>query len=322
VLFRSVNTTGARRVGLTPETMIGRTMHDVFPKEIADRQLASVRSVIRTGEAMESETPTHFLGQPRWYHTTVWPVRSEDGQVRSALIIARDVTALHQARTELQEAHRKLMGVREEERRRQATELHDSVGQGLVVFKLTLQNALAQCATPDPDGVRAEIARLADQCDVLIADVRRICQGLYPAMLETLGLAAAMKHLRDTTQAGGIETQLVCKDRLRSLRFDGDVEIALFRIAQEAVTNAIRHGQADRLQIALEYEADTLSLEVRNNGAGFDPDEVRHGGLGLSSMKERAQAVGGELTISSRPGMTLISVRLSAKPLAGREGNE
>lgn len=224
-------------------------------------------------------------------------------------------SALRQAREELQAVRRQLVGIREEERRRQAAELHDSIGQGLVAFKLALQHAIDRCGEACFRPLAGELAEVSAQCDVLIAEVRRICQGLYPATLETLGLTAALTHLRDTTQAAGVETQLLCPDGLRTARFPGEVEIALYRIAQEAVTNAIRHGGAGRIHIILEQAGPLLRLTVRDDGAGFDPADTRLGGVGLSSMKERVQACGGELTIQSRPGLTAVCAQLPARPL-------
>lgn len=283
----------------------------------AREPLVEARVALAEGRTpYETQAPATLPGDEKLQVILRWSLLPGHEDTWDRVIVSvTDVTALHQARRELQEAYRKLMSVREEERRRQATELHDSVGQGLVAFKLTLQGALNQCNGKDHEAVLAQLTRLAGQADFLIADVRRICQGLFPATLEALGLPAALKHLADSTRAGGVETELLCRETLFDARFPAEVEIALFRIAQEALTNAVRHGRADRIQISLEFKASKLRLEIRDNGVGFDPDQARRHGLGLGSMDERAQAVGGQLTLRSQPGLTLVSVRLATQPL-------
>ena len=205
-------------------------------------------------------------------------------------------------------AHRRLLSAREEERKRLAGELHDSVGQGLVALQMTLRASQAKAEAP-PSAEAAERTRA--QCDALVREVRYICQGLYPTTLEPMGLEMALQQLARDFQS---EAEVVIKlsPEFRGRRLAGDVEIAVFRIAQEAVSNAVRHGRAERVEVDLSCSADEILVEVVDNGPGFDQELARGKGLGLTIMKERARAVGGELRIEPEPGRTAISARIPA----------
>ena len=140
-VYLFMNTTAAARLAGRPEDFVGKTMWDVFPKQIADRQADSVRQVIRTGKRLLLEACTVIQGRPRWYRTSVEPIHDVDGAVRAALIIARDTSELKLAQQALEAAHRELIDTREAERKHLARELHDSIGQELVALKMAAQAA-------------------------------------------------------------------------------------------------------------------------------------------------------------------------------------
>lgn len=262
---------------------------------------------------------TTQTGSVKWLEQFSKVIRYEDSY--ALLTLVADVTARKRAEQALQNAYRRLMAVREDERRRVAAELHDSVGQGLVALKLAMRDTMELCRARDDCTAVEGLTGAAARCDDLIREVRAICHGLFPPALEPLGLAAAMQQLRDQTKTGGTRVRLACGHDVEGMRFPGEVEIAMFRIAQEAVSNAVAHGRASSIYIRLKYADGQLSLRVRNDGAGFDPEQVAGNGLGISSMTERAQAIGGELDISSQPGKTVVAARAPTRPLAtGRPG--
>jgi len=213
----------------------------------------------------------------------------------------------------LDSAHRKLGTDREHQRRRLAAELHDSVGQELIGLKLALEHI----RTTQKDAQRAEVARAlaaaVEKCQALIREVRGICYGLYPRALESFGLVPALKQLTAECQTPARVT-FASPDALESARFPGDVEITLFRIAQEALSNALRHSQAGHIAIQLAYDGAGVVLTVTDDGVGFDPQKAAGRGLGLLSMKDRARTAHGTLSLSSRPGETRLEVRLPAEP--------
>jgi len=198
---------------------------------------------------------------------------------------------------------------RERQRRLLATELHDAVGQELVGLKLTLEHLLATVrnALPAP-GVKI-LSDAVDKCVQLIREVRGVCHGLYPPALESFGLVTALKHLADGSPTPGPLT-VRCDEDLETVRFANEVEIALYRIAQEAIHNALRHSRANHIHVNFGREGGALVLSVTDDGVGFDPAQSARKGLGFISMKERARSIGGSLEVASRPGETRIEVRV------------
>jgi two-component system, NarL family, sensor kinase len=199
----------------------------------------------------------------------------------------------------LKTAHMKLMAAQDEERKFLATELHDSVSQKLVALAMTLDNAARD---------NSELHHAADICNELITDIKGLCHGLYPPALEALGLVASMQQLEEHCQSAGLISAISCGPLIATARFRPEIEIALFRITQEAVNNAIRHGHGKHIDIDLMYCDGQLVLAVIDDGDGFDGKAVRGRGIGLNSMRDRALAIGAKLTIASEPGETRVEV--------------
>ncbi|MCD6303762.1 MAG: PAS domain S-box protein, partial [Planctomycetes bacterium] len=300
-VFHFFNRTAVERMGASRDELLGKTMWDLFDKPTADRNVANIRRVLRAGRGGTFEEGMEVRGQWRWYRTSIEPIPSPPGEPGPlALVIARDVTEQKRMEDALRAAHRKLVEAREAERKRLARELHDAVGQELVALKMLIGDG-------DPPA--------AQQCARLIREVRRVCHGLYPPALDSLGLAAALRQLaRSCPAAVGIE--LRCPPELLERRFAPAVEIALFRVAQEAVQNALKHSGAKTIELALELRDGQVHLAVRDDGCGFDPAEKAGQGLGLHTMTDRCQALGGSLRVDSSPGRTEIRAIVPASPPA------
>ncbi|MCX5684418.1 MAG: response regulator [Planctomycetota bacterium] len=209
----------------------------------------------------------------------------------------------------LESAQRRLATDRERQRRMLATELHDAVGQELVGLKLTLEHLMATVKTTLQPPALKILSDAVDKCVQLIREVRNVCHGLYPPMLESFGVASALKQLAEGTPMPSPIT-VRFREEMESARYSSEVEIALYRIAQEAVHNALRHSRAQSIEIEFGLDGDTLVLCIKDNGVGFDPAKSAGKGLGFISMKERARTVGGNLEAVSRPGETRIEVRV------------
>jgi PAS domain S-box-containing protein len=368
--FLFLNTTAAERLGGCPEQFIGKHMTDLFPPQTAERQLASVQQVIRTGRGIVVESETVLQGECRFYRTTIQPVRSEKGPARSALAVARDITDHRRADEALQRAHEQLTAAREDERRQLARDLHDSLGQGLIALQLALDAAVgtgpaeqpprpgqqrpgreaheaarvssASADGPDkapgetsdpppraepadpPPGVEgadlapaagaSDLAPAARLCRELIGQVRHLCHGLYPPTLESLGLGASLEQLAGYCRDAGLAATVQSVGVPPGDRLGESVEIALFRIAQEAASNVVKHSGARAVSLRLSLPDGKARLEVTDDGAGFDPDQPDLAGLGLRTMHDRAMMLGGELTVTSRPGRTVVAAEV---PLSG-----
>lgn len=199
--------------------------------------------------------------------------------------------------------------VREDERKRMAREVHDELGQNLTALRMGL-SVMRQRA--ENESLAAEAGRLKDLVDNSISVVRGIATTLRPAALD-LGIAAALNWLGSEFEAN---TGLLCAVdvNMAGSRLDDDVATALFRIAQESLTNIARHAEAGHAWIRVRRINHYLVLEVGDDGRGFDISLRQGGGFGLLGMKERALSLGGEMAINSHPEEgTVISIHLPLK---------
>jgi two-component system sensor histidine kinase UhpB len=200
----------------------------------------------------------------------------------------------------------KALAAQEAERHRIAQELHDEVGQHLTVVLLGLKQLERQL----PEAQRTEVALLRESAREGLDDVRRVARRLRPGVLEDLGLTSALAALtNDFGRHHPASIRRVIAPGLPAL--GQDTELVVYRVAQEALTNAARHADAGRVELSLVRVGDEVVLEVTDDGRGFDPDRAAGG---VRGMHERSRLVGGRLGISSAPrhGTT---VRL-AVPLA------
>jgi two-component system, NarL family, sensor histidine kinase UhpB len=190
-----------------------------------------------------------------------------------------------------------VLRAQEEERRRLAYDLHDEVNQALTAILLRLQ-ALSQDAPPAMTEELSELKRLVNQA---MGELLQLARQLRPSALDDHGLLPAIEsQVRRFAAQTGIETDLETDGAESSLA--PDQEIAVYRIAQEALANVARHAEASRVEIALASSDRGIALTVRDDGRGFEPNGDSSRGLGLDGMAERARLVGGELTIDSSPG--------------------
>lgn len=201
-------------------------------------------------------------------------------------------------RQELQAMARHLITIQENERRALSRELHDDIGQAITAIKL---GAMALQDESDPGKRHEIIVEIVAITDQTVVKLRNLSMLLRPPQLDTLGLETALRWQADTLFRSGaphIELQLESLPE----RPDPAIELASFRIAQEALTNILRHSGATRvtLSLARDAAAEDLHLAVTDNGRGFSPEQVR--GLGLVTMRERAQQLGGSLSIDTAPG--------------------
>lgn len=217
-----------------------------------------------------------------------------------------------QAATErMQTLSRRLVEVQENERRTVARELHDEAGQALVSLRYGLQ--LLERETGG-DGVAARVAELKQTTDTVIESLHRLAGALRPASLDLVGLEAALRqHLRSIESKWGLTVRFKARG-LNGERLPAVVETALYRVVQEAVTNAVRHADATRIDVLVERRDGRVRAMVEDNGKGFVPGTAGETErLGLIGIRERAEALGGTLTIESAPGEgTTIAVEVAS----------
>lgn len=214
---------------------------------------------------------------------------------------------LRRSQKRLRQLSTYLIGVQENERKRIALELHDEVGQALSFLKLSI-GSIAKKLSTDQIELKNECKEISDYILQMVENVRRLSRDLSPRIVEDLGLSSALRWLiENSSQHTNIETSIEMDD-INSL-IPKEVQVALYRIFQEAITNMVKHAKATRVSItAKKSEAgDIFSFILKDNGVGFDLGEYMghisiDRGLGLTAMDERAKILGGSLEISSQVG--------------------
>ena len=292
------NNSAADFSGKALDELVGSPSNEIWGDEY--QGVLPVELALETGKSAKREIVRQ--------DGTTWvvyasPVISNKGDTNGAIELAMDITEIRQAQEALREFNTKILMAREEERRSVAQDLHDSVAQGLTSLQMHLHAHAEEIGTDSSEGGKFDKASL--KCGQIGTEVRQISHQLYPPSLDLLGLATSLEEIFEPYQATGLGCSIECEDDLRKERFAQDVEVAFYRTAQEAISNAVRHGKAQKVKIKLGKTDDEVFLEVTDNGIGFDV-EKNHKGLGMTSMTSRVEGIGGKLEVTSRPGQTSI----------------
>ena len=226
----------------------------------------------------------------------------ENGVMVGVQGTARDITERKLAQDALQMFSRQLIEAQEDERRRIARELHDQIGQILTAIKMNLYSVQQVLETAERNSYVKDNIEAVDEALRLVRD---LSIDLRPPVLDDFGLATALCWYVDRyTQRTGLEVEITIELPDQNERFSRDLETACFRIAQEALTNIVRHAQASHIVLQLVKDGNVLLLSIKDDGIGFDLESLqkrapRAATLGLISMQERAHAAGGSIEIES-----------------------
>ena len=221
---------------------------------------------------------------------------AQSGLISGLLVQAR---RRRRAEARIRDLGSRLLGAQEAERSRIARELHDDVSQQTAILAIDLQ--LLIDSDPGAPDARDELARSALQRTKIIAhSIHALSHRLHPAKLQLMGLVPSLKSLHRELSKTGVAVAFTHRNVPDGLPFD--LTLCLFRIVQEALQNAVKHGSAHQVSVDLVGTEQGLTLAIVDDGAGFDVDAVSAKGLGLTSMRERLEPLGGTLKIHSRPG--------------------
>jgi two-component system NarL family sensor kinase len=224
--------------------------------------------------------------------------------------LALNISELRVADAKLKVLAQRVVESQEEERARLSRDLHDGISQWLVSIKLQIEAGMIRLAQPDQLAAAQKVfEHAADQLSNVMGEVRRISHNLRPAILDDLGLAAALHHLgQEYTLSSGTPVHFEASGTTDELP---DVaNTVLFRLAQEALTNIERHAGAGHIDIGLAGEAGGVTLTIRDDGAGFDAEGIAQHpqrGIGLRNMMERMDAIGGRFEIQSSGQGTVVT---------------
>lgn len=243
-----------------------------------------------------------------------------DGSLERIVGIATDITerkkaeaAVKQQGEQLQALTRRLISVQEEERRKLARELHDEAGQYLAALSVGI-GALAKKADCPPT-MATRLREYNSLVSNLAQEMHEIVVALRPASLDRNGLDAAVaQYVSSIVERYGLDVKLAARGM--EARLPSEIETAIYRLVQEALTNVVLHARASQARVHIERDPDAIAAVIEDDGIGFDLEEAaRSGRLGLVGMRERTQMIGGEIKIDTGPGRgTRVAVRV---PLGG-----
>jgi PAS domain S-box-containing protein len=308
-------------MGLGLQELQGDGWQSMLHPDDRDRVLKTWHESVANGTLYEQEERHRAAdGTYRWFLSRGVPLRDAEGRIVRWYGTNTDIEGRKQAEEELRHLSRQILRSQDEERRRIARDLHDSTGQDLVA----LATMLGQLRGSIPSGERkshtllSKCMALADQC---IRDVRTLSYLLHPPVLDQAGLGDAIRDYVDGfIKRSGIQVELELSARLD--RMARDVELALFRVVQEGLTNIQRHSGSQQAKIKIHHNSD-VTLEISDLGRGVSAS-VQRGkeepqfevGVGILSMQERVKLVGGRFEIDSTGQGTTVRVTV---PLGGNE---
>jgi PAS domain S-box-containing protein len=310
-----VNAAFEEMTGYSREELLGKTPR-IFQGPKTDRAvLDRLRRLLEAGERYSGESINYRKdGSDYILDWHIVPIYGADGEITHWASMQHDVTERRRLEQEVLE-----VGAREQERI--ARDLHDGLGQ-------TIAAAAMLCATSMQDlqeeghALAASTERVYDLLRDAVQQARSLAHGLHPVNVKADGLMKALTHLTETASAAyGVDCTFVCEEPV--LMAGHDRALHLYRIVQESITNAVRHGRADHIVVTLDVEADTdpavpqgfISLSIQDDGAGISGEAfVQEDGIGLRSMRYRADRLGGRFEIGPREeGGTLVRVLFDPK---------
>jgi PAS domain S-box-containing protein len=282
-----------------PQEFLGKRVWDFFP-DLEEEVRKAIEKSLESGALEIIEYPFELHGEQRDYESRF--VKSGEDEVT---LIVRDIT-------EHKRLEREILEISSREQERIGHDLHDGLSQQLTGIAL-LGKALTQKLETRPFPEAEDARRIVDLANAAIAQTRSLARGLSPVELEQQGLYAALEEL-----AAGVETlhPVSCRFRRRQDVSVEDHATAnhLYRIAQEAVTNALKHAAPSRIEIELQKDDGTYTLKIQDNGKGLPQDSSRSNGMGFHIMQYRARMIDASLTIEDTPGKgTTVTCKLVNK---------
>lgn len=295
-------------LGVSPQAIVGKYCPEVIHGVKEPWYACPLEEALETEQIVEREAIDRATGH--WIRSSIYPIarKTPDGR-RLFFHMVSDVTDRKQAEELAETAHLALKNfaayvvkAQEEERRHIALELHDQTIQKVVVFNRELEDLLAQEGLPS--SVIERLREIRATSDLIAEELRAFARDLRPPALDDLGLFDSIsKLLADLSDRLEIRSslRLVGKER----RLPPDMEVGLFRIAQEALRNIERHSGATKVDVVVEFEPGAVSMRVNDNGMGFSVvsagQNLAGGHFGLIGMQERAEMAGGKLEVQSAP---------------------
>ena len=288
---------------------IGRSTYDYIDKPSREVAREAFQALRTTGEPQryevrgQTETGIGLL----WYDNRMAPIW-RDGRMESAVLIATDITDRKIAEQQLyreRQILRRLLDLQERERQLVAYEIHDGLGQYLTGGLMHLEASMAS-DKPRKDKTQSDHDRGMSLLRDALAEARRLISGLRPPILDEQGVSAALEYLINESRADIPHIKLINHSYFG--RLAAPLEVAIFRITQEALSNIRKHSHSSRARVELLQFGQSLRLIVRDWGCGFDTSKVHEERFGLQGIRQRARLLGTIATIESAPGQGTVIV--------------
>lgn len=278
----------------------GKTDREFLAPDIADQFFKNDDRVLREKQSIQVEESIVIDGDSCTYLSTKFPLYDGNKGVTGMCGIATDITALKKAQERLRRLSASIITGQEKERAYLARELHDELGQVLTALRMEAVWIRHRVKDSDP-AASARALTMCELIDTTIEEVRGLAIRLRPGVLDHLGLVEAVEwYTADFEKRCGI----TCVFEHNTVpKIPGNIATAAYRITQEALTNVARHASAARANVTMSFGHGKLTLTIKDNGKGFNPDAPGEAdGLGMANMRERANLVGGDFDVRSRPG--------------------
>ncbi len=310
----SWNLGGELMYGYTVAEMLGRKASVIVPPDRMEESAENIRK-LRSGEHIENFETVRIKkdGTRIDVSLSASPIQDMGGRVIAVATIARDITERKRSEQELHRLTARLLNLQDEERRRLALELHDVTAQNLFAINMNLSRL--QRGRVEPSEAREILAESRKLGHQSLQEIRTLSYLLHPPMLDQAGLVGALKWYVDGfIKRSGISVEVLTIHEIG--RMPAEIEIALFRIVQESLTNIRRHSGSCSANIRLEKDNDQVILQIRDHGRGApsnipltEPDGSESLGVGLPGMRQRLHQVGGSLLIeSSNSGVVVTAI--------------
>jgi PAS domain S-box-containing protein len=277
-----------RAFHLSQEDAIGKTDFELFPRAQAEVFQSHDRKVIVTGRPVQFEEVAMQDDGPHTSIVSKFPLYDGEGRIHAVAGIVTDIT-------EHRRLEEEVLRISEHERMRIAQDMHDGLGQQLAgtwFLADSLRKNLSAVSSPEAPAA----AKIVQLLDTAVSQSRNLARGLYPVPHEPNGLISALEELsQQTSELFQVDCRFVCRRAV--LIEDYDVATHLYRIAQEAINNAIKHGRAHSIVIGLSARAGHLVLRIRDDGVGFKNVTNARKGMGLRTMNHRADLIGAHFAI-------------------------
>ncbi|MEE8398049.1 MAG: ATP-binding protein [Desulfobacterales bacterium] len=304
----------AQMTGASRHRMIGKKCYEKFPSSLCRTPRCLLTRILGGEKSAKWDGARKHPGRRKTMcMLTAVPWQTADGQVRGILEdLGNDsrqaelAKLLKTAERQLEVVSSRLIFAQEEERKRIAYDLHDSLGQSLTAISLSVENHSRIIAKKHVKSA-GEIASAVREGTI---ELHRIIEGLRPPVLDHLGLAAATFWFCRKFETDFPNIFAVPKVDFDDIEIPGTIEISVFRVLQETMSNAAKHGNCDTIDISLSHANEQITLVVKDNGVGFDDgllgsnngEDEFHQELGMTIMRERAELLNGSFSVTSAPG--------------------